>query len=240
MAEPPERPAPPELHLLSGGAAHGLVSRLQDDFSRQTGHRIAGRFNAVGVMRDQLLAGAPCDLLILTRSLIDQLQASGHVRPGSARDLGRVRTGVALQTGAAPLAVNSPETLKAALLAAQGVYFPDPVQATAGIHFMKVLRELGIADTLAERLRPFPNGATAMQALAAASGPGLIGCTQVTEILNTPGVQLLAPLPAAFELATVYTAAVATHAGSPEAASTLIEMLSSEEHADLRQALGFA
>ena len=31
----------------------------------------------------------------------------------------------------------------AALLAAKGIYFPDPLKATAGIHFMNVLKGLG-------------------------------------------------------------------------------------------------
>ena len=58
------------------------------------------------------------------------------------------------------------------------------------------------------RLRPYPNGATAMRALAGARRTSPIGCTQVTEILNTPGVALVGPLPKQFELATVYTAGV--------------------------------
>ncbi len=42
------------------------------------------------------------------------------------------------------------------LLVARGIYFPDPVKATAGIHFMSVLKRLGIDAELASRLQPFP------------------------------------------------------------------------------------
>jgi len=68
---------------------------------------------------------------------------------------------------------------------------------------------------------------------------GLIGCTQVTEILYTPGVSLVAPLPQAFELATVYTAAVSSQADSPQAAAALIALLISPSSAALRAAGGF-
>ncbi|WP_341915171.1 substrate-binding domain-containing protein [Polaromonas sp. YR568] len=227
------------LHLLSGGAAKGLVSALQARFLAQTGLAIEGRFNAVGMMRDQLLAGAPCDVVILTDALITQLTDSGHVVPGSARPLGVVKTGIAMKDGAVPPLLENEAQLRQALLSASAVYFPDPVKATAGIHFMNVLKQLGIDVELGARLRPYPNGAAAMQALSQAGEPGAIGCTQVTEIIFAPGVQLVAPLPKAFELATVYTAAVCSQATQPQAAATLIALLTSEEVAGLRSAGGF-
>ena len=227
------------LKILSGGAAQGLVSQLQDRFFSESGRAIEGTFGAVGLMRDKLLAGEPCDVLILTQALIDQLTASGHVVAGSARPVGVVKTGIAVKTGEPAPDVGNPAALKAALLAARGIYFPDPLKATAGIHFMKVLQQLGIADDVAAFLRPFPNGNAAMSALAQAGEHGLIGCTQVTEILYTPGVQLVARLPKEFELATVYTAAVCAKAEQPQAAAMLIDMLVSPQAAEIRRTGGF-
>jgi molybdate transport system substrate-binding protein len=226
-------------HLLSGGAAQALVTRLQDRFKALHGHTIDATFGAVGMMKDKLTGGAPCDVLILTDSLIRQLTDSGHVAAGTARALGVVKTGIAVKTGQPRPAVSTPEELKAALQAARGIYFPDPVKATAGIHFMNVLKQLGLDQTLADRLRTFPNGAAAMTAMAQSSESGLIGCTQDTEILYIEGVDLIADLPKAFELATVYTAAVCTRAKSPEAATQLIDLLGSAEAAALRAECGF-
>ena len=67
----------------------------------------------------------------------------------------------------------------------------------------------------------------------------VVGCTQVTEILYTPGVQLLAGLPPQFELATVYTAAVCTRAAASEAAAQLVGELASSQAAELRRTGGF-
>ena len=134
--------------------------------------------------------------------------------------------------------VGDADSLRAALLAADAIYFPDPKLATAGIHFAKVLDRLGIREAVADRLRPYPNGATAMREMAAAQGRP-IGCTQVTEILNTPGVTLVAPLPREFELATIYTAAVATRAASPDAARRLVALLSGASTRALRERAGF-
>lgn len=227
------------LHILSGGAAQGLVNQLRGKIYNETGRAVEGHFGAVGLMRDKLLAGEPCDVLILTQTLIEELTVAGRVQAGSARPLGLVKTGVAVKAGEPAPRVDSADSLKAALLAARGIYFPDPVRATAGIHFMNVLKKLGIAEQVANALRPFPNGATAMKEMAAASGPGLIGCTQVTEILYTPGVQLVSVLPREFELTTVYTAAVAAKAEQPQAARMMIELLASPAAAELRRSGGF-
>ena len=190
-------------------------------------------------MRDQLVAGAPCDVVILSAALIAALEASGHLVAGSARALGKVRTGVAVKAGAAQPAVNSPHQLKAALLAARGIYFPDPIKATAGIHFMSVMKQLGVDGDVIHKLRAYPNGATAMAEMAKCTELGLIGCTQVTEILYTAGVNLVAVLPKEFELATVYTAAVSSKAGSPSQAAALVALLGGADAAAVRLAGGF-
>ncbi|MDW5442457.1 substrate-binding domain-containing protein [Polaromonas sp. SM01] len=227
------------LHLLSGGAAKGLVTALRARFLAQTGLTIEGHFDAVGIMKDQLLAGSPCDVVILTDALITQLTESCDVTAGSARPLGIVKTGIAVRDGATPPPLATVAQLRQALLSATAIYFPDPVKATAGIHFMKVMQLLGVAADVAGRLRPHPNGAAAMHALAQSEQPGAIGCTQATEIIFAPGVQLAAALPQEFELATVYTAAVSSRAVQPRAAATLIELLTSTEAAGLRSAGGF-
>lgn len=230
---------PHQLHLLSGGAAQGLVSHLQGGFKAQHLCSISGTFSAVGVMKAALLAGAPCDVIVLTDGLIAELVASGHLIAGSVRKIGVVKTGVAIKSGDKPVDVSTPEKLKAVLLAANGIYFPDPIKATAGIHVMKVLKALGLDVALASKLHVYANGATAMKAMADAEANGLVGCTQITEIIYTPGVDLIAPLPEAFELATTYTAAVSKSATQSESAAALIALMSSADTRALRLTCGF-
>ena len=228
-----------EFHLLSGGAAQGLVAKLQSSFERASGDRLKGTFGAVGAMQTLLAEGAPCDLLILTRPLITKLAQDGKVRADGMTDLGIVKTGIAVKQGAIAPEVHDADSLRAALLAADAIYMPDPQLATAGIHFKKVMQQLGLEETLAARLRPFPNGNAAMRAMAASTDKNPIGCTQVTEILITPGIQLVAPLPLAFELATVYTAGVTSQAARTVSAHLLMRLMADDEHAPMRLESGF-
>ncbi len=227
------------LRILSGGAAQGLVESLRVSFESESGHRIDGTFGAVGAMRDKLLAGEPADLLILTSALIAGLERDGHIVPASAKNIGDVETAIAVRHGDPAPSVGDADALRAALLAADEIHLPDPTQATAGIHFAKVLHELGIADQVAARLRPAPNGATAMRALAASTSTRPIGCTQVTEILATPGITLVASLPPGCALASTYTVAITSRATARDAAARLVAMLTDEDGRARRRALGF-
>lgn len=228
------------LRLLSGGAAQGLVEALRPEFEAASGCRIGGTFGAVGAMRDRLLAGDPADLMILSRALIDGLARDGHVDAKSVRDIGTVETAVAVRSGDPAPPIDSADRLRAALLAADAIHFPDPAQATAGIHFTGVLGKLGLGDTLAARLRPAPNGATAMRALAASTSARPIGCTQATEILSTPGIVLVGPLPAGCDLSTTYCCAVNVGSALGADAVELGALLASDVHRELRHRLGFS
>ena len=228
------------LRVLSGGAAQGLVEALRPEFEVASGCTIDGVFGAVGAMRDRLLAGEPADLMILSRALIDRLARDGQLDAASARDIGSVETAVAVRAGDAAPPIGSAEQLRAALLAADAIHFPDPAQATAGIHFARVLHDLGVNEVLADRLRPAPNGAAAMRALAASTNAHPVGCTQATEILSTPGIALVGMLPEGCALATTYTCGVTTRTLSPADAARLVALLAADRHRPLRRRLGFS
>lgn len=222
------------IRFVSAGAAHGLVSAV----ARDAGVEVDGHFGAVGAMLEKFKAGEPCDVVILTDAQVAQLTAAAQVIPGSGADLGSVPTAIAVRDGAELPDVSSEAALRAALLAADGIFFPDPARATAGIHFAKVIDQLGIRAQVAERLRTHPNGATAMRAMAEGGGNS-IGCTQATEILATPGVRLVQPLPHGFDLETVYTAAVAAGSARAKTAGEFVERLAGESGRAARVKAGF-
>lgn len=228
------------LRVLSGGAAQGLVEALRADFEAASGCRIDGAFGAVGAMRERLLAGEPADLMILSRALIDGLIRDGNVDAASARDIGTVETAIAVRAGDPAPPIGSTEQLRTALLAADAIHFPDPAQATAGIHFAGMLHKLGLAQVLAARLRPAPNGATAMRALAASTSTRPLGCTQATEILSTPGIDLIGSLPEGCDLSTTYSCAVAARSALAADAAQLSALLAGDAQRALRRRLGFS
>jgi ABC-type molybdate transport system substrate-binding protein len=67
------------MHVLSGGAAAAVVKAVQAEFEKSTGTSIHSTFSAVGQMRDLLVGGAACDVIIL------KLSGAGRVEEDSKR-----------------------------------------------------------------------------------------------------------------------------------------------------------
>jgi molybdate transport system substrate-binding protein len=218
------------LRLLSAGAAQGLVQARAPAFKIKTGAGIDATFGAVGTMKAKLQAGEPADVLILTEDLMRRLVREGYVLKKSLSNLGVVRTSIAARKIDAMPEIATVAQLQAALLAAPAIHLADPAQATAGIHFAGIIDKLALRKELASRLRPHPNGMTAMAALATATERGALGCTQATEIVATLGVQLVGPLPGETGLATTYTAGICAQAQNPDLAREFKDFLTDDEN----------
>lgn len=213
------------IRVLSAGAAQAVVESVGEAWMRETGNAIVADFSAVGAMKARVMAGEAVDVVILTRALIDELIAAGHLVPGSRADLGKVGTGVAVRTGTPLPDVSSAQALRDHLLAATRVVCPDPATATAGKVVMQVLERLGIIDTVRPRMQHFPNGYAAMKWLGESRGERETGITQITEILANPGVTYGGPLPGDLQVLTVYSAGLAARAAEAVAASRFIDRL---------------
>ncbi len=227
----------PHLHIISAGAAMGLTRQLLGD---QVSINVGLNFGAVRTMYDYFVSGVPCDLLLLTRAQIDELDAAGCIVPNSILDVGHVKTGVAVRVGSkAHPDIHDAASLKVTLSKASSLYCPDMKQSTAGLHVLNMLKQLGIWEEMRGRISEHPNGATAMRMMDTSNDEESIGCTQVTEILYTPSVRLVGLLPKEFELSTVYTIAVPKRSTEPEAAMAAIAKLCSVSNQGVRTAAGF-
>ena len=227
------------LRILSGGAAQGLVATLAPRFKALTGLDIEGEFGAVGTMAGKLETGTAADLVVLTAAVMTDLVRKGLVAGDTVADIGRVETAIALRAGDPPVLITGAASLRQALVAADAIFVPDIKASTAGIHVAAVLDRLGIAAEVAPRLKIFPNGATAMRHLAASDALAAIGCTQSTEIINTPGIVVSGPLPPGYELETVYSAGVASQARQAGDVQRLISLLTAPDSGELRTKAGF-
>ena len=120
-----------DLNILSAGASKGLVESLQAKFAAETGVGIHGTFRAVGTIKEKALAGEPCDVIILTAAMIDELARFGRVLTESVAPLGRVRTAIAVREGDSLPDISSGAALRKLLLASAAIYIPDAERATA-------------------------------------------------------------------------------------------------------------
>lgn len=78
-----------------------------------------------------------------------------------------------------------------------------------------------------------------MRHLTVAAEENALGCTQITEIKFTEGLQLVGPLPKQYDLSTLYVAAVCALSANQDAALRFIELLAGDASRDLRIRSGF-
>ena len=165
----------------------------------------------------------PADVIILTDAAIDELTGKGAVVRGSRTDVALAGIGVAVREGAARPDISTPEALKRTMLAARAVAYMDPTKGgTSGIHFTKVLEQLGIAEAVKSKAVLVDTGYAAERVVR---GEADIVVHQISEILPVKGVTLLGPLPKQLQKVTVYSAGLATTSAIPEAASSFIASL---------------
>jgi len=212
------------LRILSAGAAMGLLTALKPEFEAGSGCSVAAAFGPVGTIAEQLALGAPCDVLITSEKMYRQSLERDVRGASGVAELGSVCTSVAVRVHDRLLDVSTPQLLRQSLLTCDAIFFPDPDRSTAGIHLVRTLDQLGIRDRLIDRLRPFPEGAAAMSALARCSDSRPVGCTQATEIAYTEGVTEAGPLPEPHRLDTKYFA-VAVSEPETGIAAEFIEFL---------------
>jgi molybdate transport system substrate-binding protein len=138
-----------DLKVISAGAVRGLIGQIIDDYSGRTGQKFDFTIGTTGQLRTIIASGQHADLIICSALLMAELEKVGKFVAGSRTDLGRVGIGVAVREGAMAPDVATPESFKAALLAARSIAYTNPAEGgTSGIYFAGLADRLGIGDAV--------------------------------------------------------------------------------------------
>jgi len=213
------------------------LDALAEGFADLTGHSLTTTYESAAVIRDQVAGGATCDCTIVQRPAMAALVRQGAVVADTVTTLARSGIAAAVPHGSAKPDVSTPAALERALRQAKSLAYPDPDRGHAsGIHFRKVLDQLGIATTVRARTRLMPGALTDF----ALSDTADIAITQPMEILATPGFELAGWLPPELQDAEAFTwsAGVCAAAREPDAARALLRYLVSPEAAAVIEAKG--
>ena len=172
---------------------------------------------AIGLKR-RIDEGETFDVIVLTPSIVDDLEAKGVVAKNTRVDIARTGVGVGVPANAPKADVSTPEGLKRTILAAKTVAYTAEGQSRATVD--KALATLGIADVVAKKAMVTGPGEGPA---SVAAGKADLVMTLISEIL-VPGVQLLGPFPEQMQTYIVFTAAKHAKATDP-AADALVHAL---------------
>lgn len=214
--------------MTSGGFA-AAYNVLGPQFVEATGIRLTTAYGAsTGGAPDsipvRLARGEPADLIILSRSSLDNLTQRGDVVGESQIDLADSTIGMAVKSGAPKPDITSPDAFIAALLAAQSIGYSANVSGT--YLSTELFTRLGIWEQLEPKSKRVVSERVGS---VVARGDVAIGFQQISEILPIEGVDYVGPIPDEFQKVSTFSAGLTTRARNLEDARALLEFLSSEE-----------
>ena len=212
-----------EIIAYSTLACEHALHEIVPMFERASGHKVNITFEAGPDLMAKLRSGPAGDLVIGPSDFTDGLLNEGRVVKGSRVDFVRSGSAIAVREGAPRPEVGTPEKLKAALRAARSVSYSRGV---SGLHFVRVLDQLGIAEEVKSKLVA-PQGRELVGTVVA-RGDAEIGIQQLSELLPVPGIQIVGPLPDELQRFMVYGASLLAGAKEPAAAREFVNFLRSE------------
>lgn len=212
------------MKVFSSIAVQPAVEALLPRFAAETGIRPDFSWNTAPALIKRLQGGETADLLILNRVGIDTMIRDGRILPGSEVTLASSPAAIAVKAGAPRPDIATPEALKRTLLAARAISYSDPAAGGAsGIHFAKVIQQMGIADAVNAKNRFPPPGGLCAQFLP--TGEVEIAIQQVPELKQVAGIEIVGPLPPPYQLVTVFVAGIEKESAKPKEAKVLVDFL---------------
>lgn len=212
------------MKVLSSIAVQPAVEALLPTFIRDTGIRPVIDWNTAPAIIKRLQAGETADLLVLNRAGMDAMQRDGRILAGSEATLASSPAAIAVKAGAPRPDISTAEALKRALLAARTISYSDPAAGGAsGIHFAKVIEQMGIADAVNAKNRFPPPGGLCARFLP--TGEVEIAIQQVPELKQVAGIEIVGPLPAPYHLVTVFVAGIEKASAKATEAKSFLDFL---------------
>ena len=211
------------LRVFSGGAPKEIFLQLTPQFERETGHKVDYVFAVMSALRDKLAAGELADVLVMPTNILDDYQKSGAVQAQGRAILGLVSVNAVVRTGAPKPDLSTPDKVKQSILGSRMIVHATRGATPSGTHLGKLIDQFGVADAMIGRISHRPALEGGVQLVA--SGEAEIGFYPKSEVVNTDGLSVAGPLPAAIQLTTIYGAAVTAASRNADAGRAFIAFM---------------
>jgi molybdate transport system substrate-binding protein len=215
----PVTPDAAEIKVWTARAIATVLTEVGPQFERTTGHHLNVYSGLPADFLRRANAGEPFDILITGSSPVDEWIKDGKIIAETRTDIVRSGIGVEVRAGAGKPDISSVEAFKRALLDAKSIAY---LRVGSGIYVAGLVERLGIAEVIKSKVtRPESDIVSEL----VAKGEVELGMVVITQILTTPGVELVGPLPPEIQSYVMFTAGVSANSRVPDAARQLIKFL---------------
>jgi molybdate transport system substrate-binding protein len=226
-----------EVKVLTSVALTVALNELSPIFEQKTGHKLVVDFNLAAAQKKRIVDGERADVIILTRSMMEDLAKENKLAPGNLVNVAGTPVALAARAGVPKPDISTVEAFKQTLLSARSISYADPAKGgLSGIVASKAIERLGIVEQMKAKTTLVP-GAQSPELVA--KGEVELGIAQASEIVPIAGTQLVGPLPGELGSMTLFTGGVGAETQSAAAAKAFIDFLSGPEAAPYFKSKGF-
>jgi molybdate transport system substrate-binding protein len=162
-------------------------------------------------------AGETFDVVFLASDAIAKLVSSGHVQADSRVDLVRSQVAVAVQAGGRVPSIATEADVRLAVLSAASIGYSTGPSGTA---LIALFERWGIMADIGGKLRQAPAGVPVATLLA--QGDVALGFQQRSELIDAPGIQVIADLPSEIAIVTIFSGGVCSTSKRSDEARALV------------------
>jgi len=208
-----------EIKVWTARALATVLAEIGPQFERTTGHNLNISTGLSTEFVRRANAGESFDVMINGSGPVDSWIKDGKIIAATRTSIARSGIGVEVRAGARKPDISSVEAFKRALLDAKSIAY---LRVGSGIYLAGLLERLGIADAIKSKVtRPESDLVSEL----VAKGEVELGMVVITQILTTPGVELVGPLPPEIQSYVVFTAGVSANSRVSDAAKQLMKFL---------------
>jgi molybdate transport system substrate-binding protein len=227
-----------EIKALISTALKAPFEEIAAQFEKTTGHKVTAAYGPTGGLAKRIADGEAADMVVLG-SQTSELMQQGKLAAGSNTDIARGMIGAGVMKGAPKPDISSEAAFKAALLSAKSIAVTDPASGGgSGVYFGKLFDQMGLTQTLKPKLKLAAGGPNGYAATFVARGEAEFALQPIPELMAVPGIDIVGPLPGAFQNVTTYTASIPVSAKEADAAKALIKALAAPSSAAIYRAKG--
>jgi molybdate transport system substrate-binding protein len=207
------------LVIISTISAREALHELVPQFEHVSGYKVDVTYGPGPDLAKRIREGLQADVFVGPEEFSGPLIEAGRLQGATRTAFASSGTALAIKAGAPQVDISTPEKFKAAMLNAYSA-------GVSGIHFVKAMESLGIADQVAAKRVMLKPGELAGEPVA--RGEAEIAVQQPSELLPVKGISIIGPMPAEFQRPMVYGATAFAGAQNDAAREAFVKFLKSE------------
>jgi molybdate transport system substrate-binding protein len=223
-----------ELKIMTPRSMWTVLKEIGPQFERNSGYKLNVATGIAATLANRIVDGESFDIFIGPPVQIERVIKSNKVIADTRTPIARSGIGVEVRSGAPKPDLSSVEAFKRALLNAKSIGYLKQ-EGTSGAYLHSLFERLGITDAIKSKvIRP----ETDIVSELVAKGDVELGMVVITQIMTTPGVDLVGPIPQEVQYYVRWSGGVSANSPAPEVAKELIRFLRSSTALPVLKAQG--